>query len=669
MADNQPLKPPKDSKAHPRLGINAQRSCTDCPMLFLFLIAWCAMVYVAQLAFVNGAPERLIRGTDYLADTCGVGDLKDKPLLWYPFGYNGKTGDFVIKDALKMGLCVATCPPKWTLSNPLGGRLAVYGPPATRTLFPEYWIVLFDSVPKFHRCMPDFGTFDCTQGSSNVTECEFALNRANGTWADLSKFDDLFEQGFEEVKSSWWIILAGIGIVIVLSFVWLFILRRLVKPVVVLTLFLVLAALIGLGILFWTIKAKKEGLTPPQTETANYYKYAAVTSWVVAGIYFCVMLFLWRDLMTACDIIEEATKVPLSIPTMAFVPPFSLLAVIPFLVFALIVAVYIQSSGDKVDFEVPFANAINSTAAQFATIPNATGDALTRTYVFSNWRIYAHLFNLLMFLWTFGFISAIAFMTLALCGVYWYWSNPGDHKTPPPSAVTRALCTTLRYHMGTVAIGSLLVALIQLARVVLVILEQRMKELHNRTEAARFLFKVLNCCLAYLERVVKFINKNGYIMCAMQGSNFVTSARDALNLLAANALSVGAVTVIAEYVMLFGKVLVTIATMILTYLIIQAANKDDGLTGGWVILLIVMIVAFLVSCLFANVFAVCIDTVLLCYCYDRKEDGEDYYPTDLAKHVDAATLARGRKMKDQEQELLRMKNQGGPVGSAKLAEL
>jgi len=223
--------------------------------------------------------------------------------------------------------------------------------------------------------------------------------------------------------------------------------------------------------------------------------------------------------------------------------------------------------------------------------------------------------------------GAICFMIIAMCGVFWYWSNPGDDKTPPENSVCIGFGIVMKNHLGTVALGSLIVALIQLARVILAIVEQRMKEVGERTDAAKFLFKCLQCCLAYLERVVKFINKNGYIMCAMQGTNFIESARDALNLLTANALSVGAVTIISEYVMMFGKVLITVCTMICTYFIIQASGQDDGISGGWLIIFIVMIVGFLVACLFANVFSVCIDTVLLCYCYDRKEEGDDYYPT------------------------------------------
>jgi hypothetical protein len=285
-------------------------------------------------------------------------------------------------------------------------------------------------------------------------------------------------------------------------------------------------------------------------------------------------------------------------------------------------------------------------------------DALTKEYQLSNWRIYAHLYNLFAFLWTFGFIGAICYMILSICGVFWYWSKPGDHKTPPFGSVFIATKLVFRYHLGTVALGSLIVAIIQVMRVALAVIEQRMKEVGGEhSQAITFLIKCMKCYLACLESVVKFINKNAYILCAMQGTSFITSAREAFNLLAANALSVGAVTIISEYVMMFGKVLVTVVGVICTYFIIQASEQNDRMTGGWVLMFIVLVFGFLVSCLFANVFSVCIDTVLLCYCKDLKEDGDDYYPLDLRKHVDATTLAKGEKMKQQEEELGKLHGQ------------
>ena len=114
---------------------------------------------------------------------------------------------------------------------------------------------------------------------------------------------------------------------------------------------------------------------------------------------------------------------------------------------------------------------------------------------------------------------------------------------------------------------------------------------------------------------------------------FLTSARHALSLLMGNALSVGAVTIISEYVMLFGKVLITASALGIAYAILtsQIALSSAGLI---LMLVFIGIIAYCVASVFISVFGVCIDTVLLSYCYDLEQnagtaDRPFFFPEEL----------------------------------------
>ncbi|MEE6523568.1 hypothetical protein FKM82_022547 [Ascaphus truei] len=93
---------------------------------------------------------------------------------------------------------------------------------------------------------------------------------------------------------------------------------------------------------------------------------------------------------------------------------------------------------------------------------------------------------------------------------------------------------SIRYHTGSLAFGSLILALVQIVRIILEYLDHKLKASQNAF--ARFLLCCLKCCFWCLEKFIKFINRNAYIMIAMYGKNFCTSAKEAFFLLMRNVI-------------------------------------------------------------------------------------------------------------------------------------
>ena len=73
-----------------------------------------------------------------------------------------------------------------------------------------------------------------------------------------------------------------------------------------------------------------------------------------------------------------------------------------------------------------------------------------------------------------------------------------------------------RYHTGSLAFGSLLLAVVQVIRVMLEYLDQRLKAAENKF--AKFLMSCLKCCFWCLEKFIKFLNRNAYIMVSRPGT-------------------------------------------------------------------------------------------------------------------------------------------------------
>lgn len=642
------------------VGYEAPRGCTNIPFLILFFIFWGAFTALAVVAFKQGDLNRLIYGTDYLGNVCGHGtpinvsasvsdNWEARKYLFYPIAFDPFTARFNIRDSLKLGVCVTVCPAS------RGAPVERYGPILSEDLAPAWWYQgLFETYPKFNRCVPRFWTYDC-KDQPNPKECE-ANRNATGT---VRLFDQLMDvqsvamRGFTELKENWWIVLACCGIAIIISFLWLLILRRLVKPVVVITMVLVFLLLVVIGYFFFHCKQQVEK-RDPDSDSIKWYLALAIIMWILAFIYTCVVIFLCKDIMVACDIIEEASKIPIQMPTMTLVPPVLGLWVLPFIFFAVFMAANIYTSASVLSVNVPI---VKFSPANGSTIYNTTSIIPTRQYQVENWRTYAHIANVFMFLWSVGLIHAIGYMTIAFCAVFWYWSHPGDEKETD-HGVLAALGLTFKNHLGTLCLGSLIIAIIQTIRFCILVFEKRFEALQKRTDAIKFLVYCANCCLAYLERFVKFINKNAYIVTCMTGESFLSAAKHALELLMHNALSVGAVTIIGEYVMIVGKILITVAVTACCYGICTGTDRGSQAVGdstaGFVLVMItVAILAYFIACIFLNVFGVCIDVVLLSYCYDLEaNNGQDkpfFFPEDLAKHVERARDRMVKKQQDMRQ--------------------
>ena len=78
---------------------------------------------------------------------------------------------------------------------------------------------------------------------------------------------------------------------------------------------------------------------------------------------------------------------------------------------------------------------------------------------------------------------------------------------------------------GTVAFGSLIIAILRMVRVMLEKVEEKLAKYHQDNKLVKAAMCVCKCCFWCLEKFMKFLNRNAYIMCAVSGNNFCTSAK------------------------------------------------------------------------------------------------------------------------------------------------
>ena len=124
---------------------------------------------------------------------------------------------------------------------------------------------------------------------------------------------------------------------------------------------------------------------------------------------------------------------------------------------------------------------------------------------------YARWYYLFGFLWVMNFMLACQQMVIAGAIAGWYFTvDKSSLGCLNQHFITTSVKNLVVYHLGTVAVGSFIIALIQFIRIVLMYIQRKLKGMENKV--AQYALKALQCCFWCLEKIMKYINRNAYIM-------------------------------------------------------------------------------------------------------------------------------------------------------------
>nr|XP_036854164.1 choline transporter-like protein 3 isoform X3 [Manis javanica] len=201
-------------------------------------------------------------------------------------------------------------------------------------------------------------------------------------------------------------------------------------------------------------------------------------------------------------------------------------------------------------------------------------------------------YHLIGLIWTSEFILACQQMTIAGAVVTCYFNR--NKNDPPDHPILSSLSILFCYHQGTVGKGSFLITVVRIPRTILM----------------------------YMCTTLK--GKNAYTTTAINGTDFCTSARDALKLLSRNPSHFTSVNCFGEFIIFLGKVLVVCFTV---FGGLMAFNYNRALQVWAIPLLLVAFFAYLVAHSFLSVFETVLDALFLCFAVDLEtNDGSSGKP-------------------------------------------
>ena len=119
-----------------------------------------------------------------------------------------------------------------------------------------------------------------------------------------------------------------------------------------------------------------------------------------------------------------------------------------------------------------------------------------------------------------------------------------------------------------------------------------------------------------LEKFLQFLNKNAYIQTAIYGYSFCYACASAFKLILRNIMRVAAVSMVGDFVLVLGKVFISVFTTFIAYLAL--VNSANDLNGFILPLLFVLLLAYFVASMFTEIFGMGISTILQCFIADEE---------------------------------------------------
>ncbi|XP_039765565.1 choline transporter-like 2 isoform X3 [Pararge aegeria] len=680
------------------------RSCTDILWLIMFILFLGAWGYVGYYSMTRGSVDKLLAPIDSRGRRCGLdsGLEEKKYLIFFNIAKCLAPGT-PITGCPTTQVCVSQCPDKTVLfkkeleQNPtafeqikmnmvctedVNLQTMTYSQAIQYIQEEKCASFVLQSQPVLGRCFVNVTAAmevlrDVTNGTLDMEESEVLEQLTN-----LLRFKQLSSQIVQDLVQSRWYMAGALVAVVLLCFIYILLLRWVITPVVWLSI-AGLFALMGFAIYlcyknYEYYKANPVGLY--QTTNLKGYAqsiFAKYETWLVILIVlavlllilFLVVVFLRSRITIAIALIREGSKAVTSIKSTILFPIFPWIFQCAIIAYGILVLMFLLSIGESAFRVVNLRNDTTCSCNGVYTEEGAPCNPLTFVEKCHDTSsvggllpcqlaschftgidnpqivIYMQLVNVLGFFWAMFFISGVADMMLASTFSTWYWTF---HKNDLPFfTLTSGIYRTLRYHLGTVAFGALIIAIVRVIRVILEYIDHKVKKFDNPFTRCMMCF--CKCMFWCLENFLKFVNKNAYIMCAVHGKNFCRSASDAFSLLMRNILRVVVLDKVADFIFFLSKLLISIGVGFAVYYLLEwnyvyEVTKGERLHYNYVPAVILSIATYLICTIFFNVYSMAVDTLFLCFLEDcERNDGSPEKPYFMSKNLMRILGKRNKK--------------------------
>ncbi|KAD7117912.1 hypothetical protein E3N88_05180 [Mikania micrantha] len=654
------------------------RKCRDIPFLVFFIAFWIALIVNFSFGFYKGNPLRLAHGLDYKGNVCG--DKNGSPNLhglgvryWvnpnqvFESGFKDSHSD--LEDF--KSICLKDCPIpsedtlKWVCNYPEGDDIR---------LSMKQWVAR--DYDYFSFLTPDMRKsslqllgpcYPVLFPSVNVLwSCEFMTRKSNASlqqWHQMGgqTVDDgmmldktvhksinsqssVLKRYVADIGKAWPVLIVCGGIIpLILSLMWLAMIQRLVAAMTWITIALFDVLIISVTMFFY-LKAGwigNDAISPIIGKHDPYYHisgrerghlhFAAVLMTIIMAVAILSSIAIARRIVMATSVLKVASKIIGEVRALIIFPimPYAVLAI--FYMIWISATLYLLSSGEVIR------DRCNANCCAYDLLLKQVNCARCcgHTIHYTPHIGLAMLFHIFGWYWVTQFVKAFSSTVIAGSVASHYWTHGEVLQEISFLPIFSSVKRLVRYNIGSVAIGSLIVSFVESSSRILKPLRKKLMVVDITTHnwVGKCLSVSSHYALTSIEWIIKSINHNAYIMIAITGESFFAASAMATELIKNNILRIGKVNVIGNVILFVGKLCVSLASALFAFLMLDThayKSAHNKVSSPLIPVLVCWGLGFVVATLFFAVVEVSIDTIILSYCQDSEEHrGTTQYATPL----------------------------------------
>ncbi|GMJ10193.1 choline transporter-like 1 [Hibiscus trionum] len=648
--------------------IRHNRKCRDVAFLVIFIAFWVAMIVNSSFGFNQGNPLRLTYGLDYKGNVCGdkhahpgLHQLELKYWLNPNQVYQSGMKDSKFELSNARSICLLDCPTP--LEDSLSWVCDYPEPEGDIHLSMDDWI---DRNYDYYELLsPEMRNASLQlQGpcypvifpSVNVYwSCQFIARASNASlrhWKQMGGVDinedividksirsfinsrsSVIKRYMADIGKAWPVLIVCGGLLpLFLSVVWLLMIRHFVvaMPWITVALFNILMITVTM---FYYLKAGwigNDAITPiigdhdPYIHVfgreLNHLRAAAILMTFVMVLSVLTSIAVIRRILMGTSVLKVAAKVIGEVQALIFFPiiPYSILAI--FYMFWTSAALHLFSSGRVVQ------NNCNTNCCAYDLVlkkvncDRCCGYSIRYTPHIAV-AIFFHLFGCY---WATKFFISCSSTVIAGSVASYYWTRGETSPEIPILPVFASMKRLVRYSLGSVALGSLIVSFVESIRFILDSFRRKLKVADTTPDSwlGKIGYHTSQGCLRCIEWTIKSVNQNAYIMIAITGKSFCRASAIATELIMNNILRIERVNVIGDVILFLGKLFVSLSSAVLGFLVLDTHKYSSGhnkLSSPLFPVLVCWALGYVVATLFFAVVEMSIDTLILSYCQDSDE--------------------------------------------------
>ncbi|CAJ1443981.1 unnamed protein product, partial [Effrenium voratum] len=219
--------------------------------------------------------------------------------------------------------------------------------------------------------------------------------------------------------------------------------------------------------------------------------------------------------------------------------------------------------------------------------------------------------------------------------ILWYYTpKPKDYG--PSFPLMRGFIIGSFFHLGSIAFGSLAIAVVRPFRIAFMFLSRQAKDGGN--PICGLLATCFSSCIGCAQRYMEFVTKNAYIDVVISSTPFLTAAQNAHGFISADTGKVaqlsGAFWVI-NLAVVSGVFTITVITLVIIYLLTDSPLKDSQhkIENPYFVVVMGGILSASLSAAFIVVLEHCSDTLMYAFLWNKSHGHNTvakYCPDNLA---------------------------------------